>query len=103
METQAERDAAADCLVLRIRKNWLSNRRMRVTGPISPHSVLAPDSLAPAWCLETCAERDAAAECLILRTRKMGRRIGEYASGPSNIGELAYRDLKSLLDACERE
>ena len=49
--------------------------------------------MTPPWCLKTRTERDATPDCLLLRFRKMGPRIGEYAPGPSNIGEVAASNV----------
>jgi hypothetical protein len=59
-------------LALNVRKFGPSKWRMRVAGPISPHSESTPDSFTPTLCLTTCTERDAAAECLRLSIRKIG-------------------------------
>jgi hypothetical protein len=71
LKTLAKWDAASNCLALRIRKMGTSNWRIRVTRPISPHSVRTPEGLTPTWCLENRAEQDAVLYCLVLRIHKI--------------------------------
>jgi len=91
LENRAEREAALDCLVCRIRKIVNSNRRVRVhrvnfstlsanTGQFDPCLVLGELSRVE------CGARLPR----IAFSQKTGPRIGEYASGPSNIGEVAF-------------
>ena len=54
-------------LLLRIRKNGTSNRRMRVAGPKVPALGTITGHPEPWWCLETRAEWDAAPDYLALR------------------------------------
>jgi hypothetical protein len=68
---QVERDAAVDCLALRIREIGPSTCRFS-TRRIFAVLARSPSRAARIWRVGTQAERDAAADCIALRIREIG-------------------------------
>ena len=71
MDTRAERDAASDCVALRIRKfGSLESAISVIHSGTSRAWTLPPLHASPRWCVTIQAERDALSDRLSLRSRK---------------------------------